>query len=98
MRILPLLLLLLFGGLGCVAEQSKPFEPVVRSGDALVVQDDLNTAEFRANLSQVLAHYGVRHRVTEEAIFVPTSVNSDRDTAWNYTNKARDEAWSAGHR
>jgi hypothetical protein len=53
--------------------------------------------ELRDRLEHVLRHYGVRYRREPDGLHVDEAVAGDLDLVWNYTNKALDAEWLAGH-
>jgi hypothetical protein len=45
----------------------------------------------------VLRYYGVPYQRTEHGLRVDGSVAADTDLVWNFTTKAEDPEWLAGH-
>jgi hypothetical protein len=60
-------------------------------------RDPAAEPELRDRLEQVLRYYGVPYQRTEHGLRVDGSVAADTDLVWNFTTKAQDPEWLAGH-
>ncbi|MDR1180598.1 MAG: hypothetical protein LBL13_01270 [Bacteroidales bacterium] len=69
----------------------KPFIPIsvkiYRGEPTLVDSPDLNSAEFRLALQNVLAEYNMKYELRDDIVYIEDSLANDRELMMNFTDK-----------
>ena len=90
---LPLLIL------ACTSRVDTVFRPVTVAGDQYVFEQPSDDPEFISNLEFVLSFYGEPYRTAPDGgLVISRRLAADMDLLYNYTQKARDQAWLARQR
>lgn len=85
--------------LACSSRVDAAFRPVTVAGDQYVYEPAVDDPELISNFEFVLSFYGEPYRVAADGgLVISRRLAADMDLLYNYTQKARDQAWLARQR